>query len=315
MKPTQGIRIGTRKSKLALWQAELVADMLNKNGMPSELVTMETRGDKILDVSISAIGSKGVFTEELEARLASGDIDIAVHSAKDMQSTLPDGFEIIAFTRREHVNDVVISRNPSFTLAFADQNPNCPIGTSSVRRTALLKYHYPHARTVDMRGNLQTRIAKMDAGDCDALILAYAGVHRMGYDDLITEVIPEQLFCPAIGQGSIAVEASVGLDPAKRDAIRQVLNDSDAERGVIAERSFLNVLEGGCSVPAFALARLEDNSQLRLTAGIVAPDGSRRIEKTVTGDSSSAHQLGTELARTILDMGGKDILSAMGCGS
>src|SRR5690554_4482100 len=172
------IRIGTRGSKLALYQANHVAGLLKLKGLDTEIVPIETLGDKILDVSISKIGSKGVFTEEIEEQLRAGHIDIGVHSAKDMPSELPDGFELVAFTERELVNDVLVSLDKNITL---DTNP-LVVGTSSNRRLATLKRFYPHVKTVAMRGNLQTRVAKMEAGQCQALLLAYAGVHRMGYD-------------------------------------------------------------------------------------------------------------------------------------
>ena len=207
------IKIGTRKSKLALWQAHHVAGLLENAGVETELVTMETKGDKVLDVSISKIGSKGVFTEELEEKLAQGEVDIAVHSAKDMQSRLPEGFEIIAFSEREKVNDVLVSdREVQLT------DSTLTIGTSSTRRVAMLRHYYRHIRVVDMRGNLQTRIQKMKDGACDALLLAYAGVHRMGYDDMIRQSISIAEFTPAVGQGCMAIESHLQLDPAKKGA-------------------------------------------------------------------------------------------------
>ena len=169
------IRIGTRGSKLALWQAEYVKDKIVKAGHTAEIKIIQTKGDKILDVAISKIGSKGVFTEEIEAQLAVGNIDIAVHSAKDMQSELPNGFELIAFTEREKVNDVLVSHKAEIDI----NNKEKPIiiGTSSTRRIATLKHFYPHIKTDDIRGNIQPRIRKMEEGLCDAILLAYAGVH------------------------------------------------------------------------------------------------------------------------------------------
>ena len=167
------ITIATRKSKLAMWQTHRVAAMLNDSGIDTTIVSMETRGDKILDRSIAKIGSKGVFTEELEEQLASGATDIAVHSAKDMQSTLPHGFALIAFTERERSHDVLVGLDPGIDLA--DTSRPLTIGTSSVRRVALLKHYYPHVEPVPMRGNLQTRVGKLEDGACDALMLAYAG--------------------------------------------------------------------------------------------------------------------------------------------
>src|SRR5690606_12830796 len=177
------IRIGTRASKLALWQAEHVANLLQQGGAEVEIIPMDTLGDKILDVSISKIGSKGVFTEEIEQQLSAGTIDIGVHSAKDMPSQLPTGFELIAFTEREAANDVLLSFDKNIRLTT---NPLI-VGTSSNRRLSTLKRHYPHVEAVPIRGNLQTRIAKMDAGNCQALLLAYAGVDLMGYDEFIVE--------------------------------------------------------------------------------------------------------------------------------
>ncbi|MDA3969917.1 MAG: hydroxymethylbilane synthase [Desulfobulbaceae bacterium] len=177
------IRVGSRKSPLAMWQTHYVEDRLKAHGLEVEIITMETKGDKILNTSIAKIGSKGVFTEELEQQLADGSIDIAVHSAKDMPSVLPDIFEIIAFTEREQSNDVLLSDNKDLDLS--DPAKDITLGTSSVRRRALLKRLYPHIKTVDIRGNLQTRVAKMKNGLCDGILLAFAGVHRMDMEDMI----------------------------------------------------------------------------------------------------------------------------------
>lgn len=303
--PMSPIRIGTRKSKLALWQAEYVADLLQKAGMETELIPLETKGDKILDVSIAKIGSKGVFTEEIEAALASGEMDIAVHSAKDMQSVLPEGFELIAFTDREYPGDVLVSRKKDASLSKGEKP--LTVGTSSVRRVALLKHHFPHVKVVDMRGNLQTRIRKMDEGQCDALILAFAGVHRMGYDDLITEKLPLTLFIPPVGQGCIAIEAFTHLDPERRKKIRAALNHLPTETRLLAERAFLRRLEGGCSIPAFAFAEL-DGDRLCISAGIIDPMGQKRIHRELEGDAKNAENLGHSLAGEILAAGGREIL-------
>jgi hydroxymethylbilane synthase len=246
------IRIGTRGSKLAIWQAYHVADLLKLRGFASEIVIIETTGDKVLDVSIAKIGSKGVFTEELEDQLVSGAIDIAVHSAKDMQSSLPDGFEIIAFTERELENDIILSHNPD--IDYQDQKKPLVLGTSSTRRIATLKHFYPHIQTVEVRGNLQTRIAKMESGLCDALLLAYAGAHRMGYDNLIRHKLSLDEFTPAVGQGSVAIETSTNLDPILKDQIKAACHHEETGYRLLAERAYLRVLEGGCSIPVFALA-------------------------------------------------------------
>ena len=207
------IRIGTRGSKLALWQAHFVEKKLQDGGLATEIVIIETKGDKILDRALSKIGSKGIFTEELEEQLQNGDIDIAVHSAKDLQSDLGEAFEILAFLERERANDVLISHNTSLSLR---QKEPFVIGTSSTRRTATLRHFYPHLKTVDMRGNLQTRLRKLEEGHCDALLLAYAGVHRMGYDNQIAEYLSLEEFTPAVGQGSVAIECAVSLPTDKK---------------------------------------------------------------------------------------------------
>ncbi|MDR3630399.1 MAG: hydroxymethylbilane synthase [Desulfocapsaceae bacterium] len=300
------IRIGTRKSRLAMWQTETVAASLQAGGMETTICSMETTGDKILDTSIAKIGSKGVFTEELEMQLAGGLTDIAVHSAKDMQSCLPPGFDLIAFTERERVNDVLLSLDPD--LRLEDFGRTFRIGTSSVRRIALLRHFYPHVQTVEMRGNLQTRIEKMRKGDCDALMLAYAGVKRMGYEDMIVKIFPESDFIPPVGQGCIAVEASNSLAEDKRKRVRDCLNNEESECCLLAERAFLKTLEGGCSIPAFALAVLNAD-RISLTGGLVSLDGSRILKKCLAGPAESAEQLGEELGRAILEIGGREMLA------
>ncbi|MFN3761097.1 MAG: hydroxymethylbilane synthase [Algoriphagus aquaeductus] len=299
------IKIGTRGSKLALWQAYHVEDLLKKAGLESEIVIIDTKGDQVLDVSISKIGSKGVFTQELEDQLLDGRIDIAVHSAKDMQSNLDEAFEIIAFTEREKENDILLSKNKG--LSISDPSQPWVLGTSSTRRIATLKHFYPHVKTVDVRGNLQTRIRKMEEGLCDALLLAYAGVHRMGYDDLIAEYLDLDEFTPAVGQGSVAIESAKNLDPSLRSQIIQACNHSETETRLRAERAYLRVLEGGCSIPVFAMAKLE-NDQLKLNGGIVSLDGKQRITFHLQGSSSDPESLGQELASKVLSAGGKEIL-------
>lgn len=298
------IKIGTRNSKLALWQARHVKHLLKKAGLTSELVTMETKGDKILHKSIAKIGSKGVFTEELEEQLLTGEIDIAVHSAKDLQSDLDSRLEIIAFTKREKVNDVVVSFNKDFRLDTANK---WLVGTSSTRRTAFLKQYYSNVRTTNMRGNLQTRMRKLEEGQCDALLLAYAGVYRMGYGEFIVQELESETFTPAAGQGSIAVEAARDLDPTLKARIREAVNHEATEICVTTERAFLRQIEGGCSVPVFALATLEGD-QLRLNCGIISLSGKKEIRKNQLVPISEAISSAQHLAREILEEGGDKIL-------
>lgn len=297
------IKIGTRGSKLALWQAEYVAQLLRPSGMETEIITIDTKGDKILDVTIGKIGSKGVFTEEIEAKLLDGSIDIAVHSAKDLSSVLPDELELIAFTEREQVNDVLVSTNKHLDLF----KPGLRIGTASTRRIAFLKHYYPNIEAVTVRGNLQTRIEKMKAGECDALMLAYAGVHRLGYDNLIAEKIETSYFVPAVGQGTIAIECHKKLDFKKKDAVQRYVNHPDTEDCLRAERSFLKTLEGGCSIPSFGYAHYEGNL-ITLKAGIISLDGKRVVKIKDAAPAIDAKELGKRVAIEVLVEGGKEIL-------
>jgi len=300
------IKIGSRKSRLAMWQTETVAGMLNEQGMETVISSMETKGDMILDVSIAKIGSKGVFTEELEEQLQSGATDIAVHSAKDMQSMLPPGFGLIAFSAREKVNDVLLALDKG--LSLEDPGRKIRIGTSSVRRIAMLKHYYPHVQTVEMRGNLQTRIQKMRDGACDALMLAYAGVKRMEYEEMIVKVFPEDEFVPPVGQGCIAIESSDQLSAEKKAMIRACLNNPDSESCLLAERAYLRKLEGGCSIPAFGLAVL-DNDILTLTVGLASLDGSTILRRAGQGPRQDAEKLGERLGDYILENGGREMLA------
>ena len=303
------IRIGTRSSKLARWQAEYIQASLKAGGVSSELVFIETKGDLILDRSLSKIGSKGLFTQELEDQLRDGRIDIAVHSAKDLPSALPPDLSIIAFTERERANDVLVSRDS--TLSLSNDQP-FRIGTSSTRRVALLRHYCPHLTTVDMRGNLQTRIRKLDVGHCDALLLAYAGVHRMGYDDLIAEHLSVHEFTPAVGQGSIAIEAAASfLENPLHDTVTQLINHEPTAVCLRAERTFLARLEGGCSIPSFALAQWTDEQTVSLSGGLVSLDGSQLLRETFSGPPAESHLLGHSLAEAILERGGDPILQTI----
>jgi hydroxymethylbilane synthase len=297
------IKIGTRGSKLALWQANHVAALIKPSGYLTEIVPIETRGDKILNVSIAKIGSKGVFTEEIEEKLLDGSIDIAVHSAKDLSSQLADELELIAFTEREQVNDVVISTKKGFDL----KQENISVGTSSTRRVAFLKHFYPQAQAVSIRGNIQTRIEKLQAGECDALILAYAGIHRMGYENLIAEKLETSYFVPPVGQGSIAIECHKKLSFDKKEVIERWVNHAQTEDCIRAERAFLKTLEGGCSIPSFGYAWL-DGTVLTLKAGIISIDGQRIIKLKRSAPVEEGKELGKSLANEVLNTGGADIL-------
>ncbi|WP_139925802.1 hydroxymethylbilane synthase [Hymenobacter sp. DG01] len=299
------IRIGTRGSKLALWQANHVADQLTAAGLSPEIVIITTKGDVVLDRSLDKIGAKGVFTEELEEGLRTGYIDIAVHSAKDVQSTIPADLELLAFMERERVNDVVVSFDPNLDL----QRPDLVLGTSSTRRKAMLRRFLPHATTAEARGNLQTRLRKLEEGQYHALVLAYAGVHRMEYDGLIRYVLPETQYVPATGQGSVAIECARNLEPALKAELRRVLDHPATHVCLTAERAFLRTMEGGCSIPSFALASLSDDQQtVQLHGGLISLDGQALIEETHTATATDAEALGTRLAESVLARGGRQIL-------
>lgn len=299
-------RIGTRGSKLALWQAEHVADLIKPSGYETVIVPIETRGDKILNVSIAKIGSKGVFTEEIEAGLLDGSIDIAVHSAKDLSSELHDELELVAFTERELANDVLISTEKNLTLRSSEIR----VGTSSVRRVAFLRHFYPAVTPVNVRGNLQTRLTKLQAGECDALLLAYAGVHRMGYDNLIVEKIETSYFVPSVGQGSIAIECHKKLSFTKKEILARWVNHPETEACVRAERSFLKAMQGGCSIPVFGYAHFE-GSLVTLKGGIISLDGQKVIKAKRSSAVENVKELGESVAKEVLSNGGAEILKSI----
>ncbi|NML67413.1 hydroxymethylbilane synthase [Hymenobacter sp. RP-2-7] len=305
--PDTPIRLATRASRLALWQAEHVAALLKQAGLPTEIVPMQTVGDKVLDRSLAKIGAKGVFTEELEESLRLGDTHLAIHSAKDVQSTLPPDLELLAFLEREKTNDVVVSFQENFELT----RPGIVLGTSSTRRRALLRRFYPQANLVEMRGNLQTRLRKLEEGQADALVLAYAGVHRMGYNALIRHELPTARFVPPVGQGSIAVECSRFLDDELKNKIKLALDHPDTHRCLLAERAFLRTMEGGCSIPSFALATLTDAGHISLHGGLVSLGGEEYVDTVQTAPAAQAEGLGMAVAERVLGSGGAAIMASI----
>lgn len=301
MPTNKPIRIGTRNSALALWQARHIAGLLESAGLVTEIVDIVTIGDKILDRSLSKIGSKGVFTEELESMLRNGEIDIAQHSAKDLPSRLATDLPLIAFTKREAAHDVVLSLNPEFRLA----NKAAIVGTSSTRRRAMLAKNFPQHTLVEMRGNLQTRLEKLKNGECEAMILAYAGVHRMGMESYIVEHLAIDHFTPAVGQGSVAIQCSTNLTSDLQKQIRQICNDPDTEACLLAERYLLAQLDGGCSVPVFGHAKHGLNG-LELNAGVLGLRG--EIELKSTGIGKDSLELGTKVANELIAQGAQELL-------
>ncbi len=305
------IRIGTRGSQLALWQANYVADLLREQYPDTqvEIVTFTTTGDKVLDKSLPSIGGKGLFTAELEAALLKGDIDCAVHSLKDLPTETPDGLTIGAIPKRAAVKDVLISKHGK----NLDELPEgAKIGTSSLRRAAQLRQYRSDFEIIDIRGNVPTRINKaLDPdGDYDGIILALAGVERLGLDEHITQIIPLDIMLPAPGQGAIGVQCRNNTEDIK---LFSKITDEKTWLAVTAERAFLNRLEGGCSVPVAAYARDRENSSssFELLGCVLSVDGTEKLAATaITGwDYENAVYVGQRMADGLLRKGAADILA------
>ncbi len=297
------IRVGTRDSLLAMWQAEWVKSQLTKcyPHLHFELVPMKTKGDKILDVPLSKIGDKGLFTKELEQGLLSDELDMAVHSLKDMPTMLPVGLTISAFCEREEPRDVFLSKNG---ISLEDLPSGAIIGTSSLRRKSQLKHYRQDFIFVDLRGNLQTRWRKLTESNMDGIVLAAAGVKRLGWEERITQILPENMMLPAVGQGSIAIEIA-----EQRADIRELLsplNHKETELAVRAERSLMRKLEGGCQVPIGALAQIV-NGQINLRGMVASLDGVRMIKAEATGTDPEA--VGIEVAERLVELGAISILA------
>jgi hydroxymethylbilane synthase len=300
----RSIIIGTRGSDLALWQANHVRSSLEARfpGRTFEIRTIKTTGDRILDTALSKIGDKGLFTKEIESALVSGEIDLAIHSLKDLPTTLPDGLCIGAVLPREKANDVLISKNAK---TISDLPENARVATGSLRRRSQLLQMRPDVEVADIRGNVPTRINKFLSADLDAMILAYAGMHRLGLDEHIAQIIPESEMIPAVGQAAIAVE--VRDDDAGALSVAHEINDRETEVCITAERAFLGALEGGCQVPIGAHAAIVDGA-MRLDGFVGSLDGTRAIREAVSGVPENARSLGLGLAHTCLDRGAADIL-------
>lgn len=301
------LKLGTRGSKLALWQAQAVADRLEEchPGLQVELVIIKTVGDKILDVALSRIGDKGLFTKELEKALLDGTIDLAVHSLKDLPSDLGEGLKLAAVMPRENPGDVLISRSG---LSFSDLPAGSVIGTSSLRRTAQLKAIRPDLKVVDIRGNVETRIKKMQEHELDGIILAYAGVKRLGLEHWITQILSYDVMLPATGQGAIAIETRDHDGPI--ESILESVNDKKTYIEIQAERAFLSRLEGGCQVPIGSLAECSGD-MVRLQGLVSSLDGSKIIRDSITGTTQDPAQVGLDLADRILAAGAESILSSI----
>lgn len=302
------IIIGTRSSKLALWQADYVMDCLQKKypELHVEKKLMTTKGDKILDAPLAKIGGKGLFTKELEQDMLAGGIDIAVHSLKDMPTEVPDGLIITAITKRYDPGDAFVSNK---VKSLAELPQGAVVGTSSLRRKAQLLHARPDLVVKDLRGNVNTRLRKLDAGEYDAAVLAVAGLKRLGFGDHITEVLPKSMILPAVGQGALAIEARE--DDAETRELVAFLNDEATVACAKAERAFLARVEGGCQVPVGVYATPEDGG-LHVEAVIASLDGKRLYRDHVSGQVKDAETIGTQLADKLLDMGGIDIMHEIG---
>lgn len=298
------LRIGTRGSKLALWQAEHVANTLKKMvpGLQVDLVVMKTQGDKILDVALSRIGDKGLFTKEIEIALIEHKVDLAVHSMKDLPSVLEPGLCLGAVLQRENPQDVLLS---SRGYAFKDLPHKAVVGTSSLRRIAQIKARRPDIEIAELRGNVDTRIRKMEEEGLDGIILAMAGVKRLGYQHHVTDCLSQELILPAVGQGAIGVEIRAG-DCATQQLVH-LIDDTDARYEVEAERAFLKVLEGGCQVPVGSLARVA-GPYIALQGLIASVDGQQVYRGQIQGIKVEGEQLGRDLARQLLARGGAEVL-------
>ncbi|NLC77660.1 MAG: hydroxymethylbilane synthase [Clostridia bacterium] len=298
------IIIGTRESALALWQTDWVLQKL-KAAHPELTFTVKkikTKGDKILDVALAKIGDKGLFTKELEIAMLRGEIHLAVHSMKDLPTTLPEGLTIGAITERAEPGDVVLSLK-GYTLDTLPRGAT--VGTSSLRRRAQLLNLRPDLQLVDLRGNVGTRIAKMEQQGLDAIILAAAGVNRLGYDRLVTQHIPYDLCLPSVGQGAIGVE--IRADQEEIAAVLQPIIHKETTAAVLAERAFLRTLEGGCQIPIGALARVEDG-ELLLRGLVAGLDGTKVVRGSARGPVHEPDRLGMELAEQLLSQGAAEIL-------
>ena len=298
------LKIGTRASPLALWQAEWVKSELEKRhmGMEVSLVKIKTTGDKILDVPLARVGGKGLFVKEIEEAMLCGAIDIAVHSMKDVPTEFPEGLGLVCITEREDPRDAVISRG----VKFADLPQGARIGTSALRRQAQLLKVRPDLQMVIIRGNVETRIRKLEDEHLDAVILAAAGLKRLGFTEKVAEYLPVDFSIPAIGQGALGIECRLD-DTRVRETIA-FFNHPDTSHAVRAERALLWRCEGGCQVPIAAHGEVTGN-QLKLTGFVASVDGSRSVRRSITGPVEECEKLGINLAEQLLKDGAHEILS------
>ena len=301
------LRIATRSSPLALWQAEEVSRRLKAiyPDLDIQLVTMKTKGDKILDAPLAKVGGKGLFVKELEAGMLTGEADIAVHSMKDVPVEFPAGLELSLIMQREDPRDAFVSNRYN---DLSELPENAVVGTSSLRRQTQINEKYPNLKLDWLRGNVNTRLKKLDDGQYDAIILAAAGLKRLGFAERIRSYLEPEVSLPAIGQGAIGIEAR-----SDDEAVRQLLAplaDAETTQRVLAERAMNETLDGGCQVPIAGYAVIEGD-ELYLRGLVGEPDGSRVIRAEIRGSAEQAHELGVKLGQELLDQGAGEILAAL----
>ncbi len=294
------LRIGSRGSKLALWQANHVAALLRAQGHEVEIEVIKTTGDKITDVALAKVGTKGMFTKEIEEALADRRVDLAVHSLKDVPTELAPEFELAAIMKREDARDAFISVKYA---ALKDLPPNARVGTSSLRRQCQIKALRPDLETHALRGNVDTRLKKLESGQYAAIILAAAGVKRLGLDQHVRSIIPPEVMCPAAGQGALAIEIRSN-DPQVQKLLA-FLDDSDSRAAIQCERALLQALGGGCQVPIGAYAEKRD-AHFHLMAMVGRPDGSKLLREEA--DGNDPERLGRDTAQKLLSSGANKIL-------
>ena len=290
--------IASRGSQLALWQARWVAAQLSAAGHECRIEIIKTTGDKITGVPLAKVGTKGLFTKEIEEALLDGRADLAVHSLKDLPTELPEGLVLAAVPEREDPRDAVVGKK------LADLPPGAKVGTSSLRRAAQLLKLRPDLQVESIRGNLDTRLRKLDEGQYDAILLAAAGLKRLGWGDRIAEILEPEQMCPAVGQGALAIETRAGFEAVA------MLDHADTHTAVMAERGVLRALGGGCQVPIGAYATVF-NGRVRLLAIVAAPDGSRMVGAQAGGAAAEAAEIGARLAAYLLQRGARQILEAV----
>lgn len=305
--PPRTIRIGSRKSQLALVQTYWVQEQLQKRfpDRTFEVQTMATQGDKILDVALAKIGDKGLFTKELEVGMLQHEIDFAVHSLKDLPTQLPNGLVLGVVTERENPADALVVHAKHQDKQIDTLPDGAVVGTSSLRRLAQLRHHFPHLTFKDIRGNLNTRLAKLDAGEYDAIILAVAGLQRLGMIDRIHQVLPDEVSLHAVGQGALGIECRA--DDTEVLSLLKAIEHVPTRDRALAERAFLRELQGGCQVPIGVNTQL-DGDTLTLTGIVVSVDGKKLVKDTVTGAANDAEQLGIQLAQRLRQQGATEIL-------